>query len=1368
MFFRRAPGARATARRWAFVLTVASGATSFSARATGADQPVSPTGPGAFDDATARTLSVELPRLRTLAGRPEQVGPMLALEEVADMLPPAALDGTFRPLVDAADPLVAARARDWLARRAEAAGDEGAAEELRRPLGLLSRFWVVGPFGDGRGSHGVAFPPEKESGLPDPGRAYPGKEREVAWRDGADGVYRGRVHLDALLRPDSDAAAYLLAFVRVDGAAEAALRLGTPGPVKVWCNGALVRAVDRARAARFDQDAVGLRLRAGWNRILIKTVVTQGSWQLFARLTRPDGRPLPFEMSLSPAGPLPARPATAPVAARDLEEALRAAVRHAATATARAAAWLDLGRYLLAVDPADHDARASAQAFEASAREQPGVPALLGLSLSAREDDERRRALERALPLATTPGERARVLTALGDVARDQHRESAAVEDWRAALAASAAFWPATLALAAQEQTVGLPAAALARVDALPAPVRALPVVRRARARLLFALDRPDEAARELEAVLASARDDVELWRELAAHAWDRGDRAEASRRLGRAASLRPDLPSLVVDWARQREADGDVAGARQLLAQASARMPHEFSFQSELAKLLDRHGQLAEALPWLRGGLSLRPQDVELRRYADAAEARARVSDERAHAPTHGAHDDLAKAFAAPVPELIAAEASRARQQVTSRRPTDGEADPAVVLLDRRAVRVHPNGLAETFSQRVTAVRTDAGARDNKEFYVRYTPGSEEVEIREARVYRPDGRGGWEVLQSTGRDDEDLSEPWYGLYYDFRAQVVRFEGLRAGDVVDIEYVVSDVSRENQLAGYFGELEFVGESLPKRRWDYTLLGPLDRPFYFAKPSLAGLTESSAKENGEKVYRFAATDIPRVEAEPAMPGLGESSPYLHVSTYRSWEEVGAWYWRLIEEQLVPDDNIRRAAAAALKAAGPTDLDKVRALHALVVGGTRYVGLEFGIHGFKPYKVSQVLSRRFGDCKDKAALLVVLLREAGIDAEMVLLRTRRGGRLATLPASLAIFDHAIVFVPRLNLYLDGTAEFSGMDELPGQDQGVMVLRVGPRGSHLDQTPVLPATRNRAVRRWDVALNADGSADVRERLTLTGQAAPEWREHYQTKGERSDRYGKALSARNPGAQLLSVDMPGIEDRNRPVTVVSHATIPGLAEQTADKALRLTLGTHEVDLARTYARLSERKSPLVLGYPWQHDEEIVYQFPPRFEVTHLPASRRIDSPFGHFDLQVRQQGPANVAQNGSKNGSKNATATPTAAAKGGAPGATTVVVTGDLDIERDRVSAAEYPAFRRFLAEVDSAMAERITASPCQGCGRLPGAPRDAPEGPSRAPAKASPTPPGAAPGGAPRRTPAVGPSRGRAMTSPARVSPEPAVAP
>src|SRR5205085_52801 len=157
-----------------------------------------------------------------------------------------------------------------------------------------------------------------------------------------------------------------------------------------------------------------------------------------------------------------------------------------------------------------------------------------------------------------------------------------------------------------------------------------------------------------------------------------------------------------------------------------------------------------------------------------------------------------------------------------------------------------------------------------------------------------------------------------------------------------------------------------------------------------------------------------------------------------------------------------------AAEAVK--GLTSLQaKVQAIHKLVIQGTRYVALEFGIHGYKPYRVSQVLSRRFGDCKDKASLMVAMLKAVGVDAQIVLLRTRRGGELDPSPASLAVFDHAIAYVPTLNMYLDGTAEFSGMNELPHQDQATMALRVWPGGSQLVTTPILPSQTNRALRTW-----------------------------------------------------------------------------------------------------------------------------------------------------------------------------------------------------------------------------------------------------------------------------------------------------------
>ena len=151
---------------------------------------------------------------------------------------------------------------------------------------------MIGPFGEGRASFRTAFPPESESAPPELARNYPGKTHDVGWRAGDAAVREGALYLDGLLRPDDQAVAYVAAFVHSDRERAAALRIGSPGPVKIWVNGALVFAEDVVRPAVLDQDAAPVRLGRGWNRILIKTVVVDGAWRLYARLTEPSGAPL--------------------------------------------------------------------------------------------------------------------------------------------------------------------------------------------------------------------------------------------------------------------------------------------------------------------------------------------------------------------------------------------------------------------------------------------------------------------------------------------------------------------------------------------------------------------------------------------------------------------------------------------------------------------------------------------------------------------------------------------------------------------------------------------------------------------------------------------------------------------------------------------------------------------------------------------------------------------------------------------------------------------------------------------------------------------------------------------------------------------
>jgi cellulose synthase operon protein C len=1255
--------------------------------ATGQAPPAAPAAAAAPDDVYERLYVQGREALAARAGRPEAVAPLAALVGIEDYLPQGRLGPLLGEVARGGHPLVAAQASYLLALADARTGDFAAADRRFRALGLVDAWTVVGPFeAQGRGGLDRAFPPEQPGGEPRAGRRFPGKEREVAWRSGA-GVQRlGALALDGLLRPDSDAVAYALTYLRSDRRRPVVLRLGSPGPVRVWVRGKPVLERNVIREARLDQDAAAVVLEPGDNAVLVKTVVTSGAWRLYLRVTDPAGNPVPA-VGARPEGGGPLAPparaeGAAPARPRGETRAELGALLQARAERTRGKdageAWLDYGRWLAFSRAPDREGKQTEATLERAVAAGAGAPALLLLGERAVEDDDRQRALERVAAATADRGLRALALAGLGDIARGRRRSSAAVDLYRRALAEDPGCLPAVLALAADEQLVGLPAMALGRLDALPAAARTSFRLRMARARALEAVGRRTEAEAELRAAFAGRRTDIDLALDLARQARQRGDLDEAIRLHRQAVEQRPELSFLPAEWARLLEGKGDRAAAERALAEAAARLPDEPALHEELGRLLVRGGQLPAGLVELRRALELRPQNPTLRRYL------ARLTSEAADEGGRGGQGagDLARAFA----EDTAPLARAALADPPAGRPP--ERAGTVVLLDNQAVRVHRNGLAERFTQRLVQVRTEQAAREQTEMYVRYTPGSQEVEIRKAQVYRrvaPDGGkgkpgepGDLQVLQATGRDDRDLSEPWYGLYYDVRADVVQFEGLRPGDVIDLQYTVSDVSSENAFGGYFGDVEFIAETSPRRRWQYVLLAPPERTLYFNEPRVAGLVRRQEKRGDEVMYQFAARDIPRIEAEPGMPGWGEVAPYLHVSSYRSWQEVGRWYWNLIADQLAADEAIRKAAAAATKGAR-TLADKVRGVHRFVLDNTRYVALEFGIHGYKPYKVSQVLSRRFGDCKDKAALLLVLLREAGVEAEIVLLRTRRNGRVTSNPASLAVFDHAIAYVPALSLYLDGTAEFSGTAELPAEDQGATALRVSARGVELVETPVLPARDNRADRRWVAELEPGGGARVEEVVTVSGQAAPEWREHYQTPGERQERLGKVWSARFPGAVVDEVTVDGTEDRNQPVVARSVAHLPRLAEPVGDRVLRLPVTTREADFVQTYARLSRRKHSYLMGYPWQHDEELRFRLPEGWHVASLPDPREARSQFGRFRLEIRAPAPG---QGGGREGRE----------------VREVVVRSQIEVTQHLVPPGDYPAFRAFLGTLDGALRQTL----------------------------------------------------------------------
>jgi hypothetical protein len=132
----------------------------------------------------------------------------------------------------------------------------------------------------------TVYPPETEAA---PAKSYKGKNgATVGWRTLKAGD-TGYVRLDNLIRPNEQAIVYGLAYVFSPDDREAALLLGSDDGVRVWINGGLVHTNPTYRAAEPDLDRVAVRLKKGWNKVLVKVLQGAGGWGFYVRIADPEG-----------------------------------------------------------------------------------------------------------------------------------------------------------------------------------------------------------------------------------------------------------------------------------------------------------------------------------------------------------------------------------------------------------------------------------------------------------------------------------------------------------------------------------------------------------------------------------------------------------------------------------------------------------------------------------------------------------------------------------------------------------------------------------------------------------------------------------------------------------------------------------------------------------------------------------------------------------------------------------------------------------------------------------------------------------------------------------------------------------------------
>jgi hypothetical protein len=312
-----------------------------------------------------------------------------------------------------------------------------------------------------------------------------------------------------------------------------------------------------------------------------------------------------------------------------------------------------------------------------------------------------------------------------------------------------------------------------------------------------------------------------------------------------------------------------------------------------------------------------------------------------------------------------------------------DGYPDSDVVIVDQHNwMRYRDDGTYTERFEEYIKVLTEKGKRRYRSLTSSFTIPYNTTKFTLVEVIRPDGSSRPVDIQKNSREMVDQSQMNANIYDpNDRVLQVSIPELELGEVV--HYVITDEFIKARMPGTWSDYVTFEGTDPIKRSDYTVVAPKTKPLksIALKAEIPGtVTHTTEITKDEIIYQWIAKDIPRAFEEPEMPPLYTQAQRLLVSTIPDWKTVSRWYWYLSKPHLAQTTPEMRSTVQSLVKGIQDRNKKIEAIFYWVSQKVRYLGIvaEKDAPGYEPHPVSMTFERRAGVCRDKAALLVAMLR------------------------------------------------------------------------------------------------------------------------------------------------------------------------------------------------------------------------------------------------------------------------------------------------------------------------------------------------------------------------------------------------------
>lgn len=516
------------------------------------------------------------------------------------------------------------------------------------------------------------------------------------------------------------------------------------------------------------------------------------------------------------------------------------------------------------------------------------------------------------------------------------------------------------------------------------------------------------------------------------------------------------------------------------------------------------------------------------------------------------------------------------------------------------------------------------------------YTSSFYQAQNVQAATLNP-GRRKWEAIKVE--DFRTIADDDNSVFYDDSEYIsFTYPGIKKNTKSLLTYEAQINDPHFLGSDYFAAYVPVLDS----KYTFTVDEGIKLKHHFFNIDSTKISQTTTTSEGRTTYTFQLKDVPKVTYEANalafnyrashMSSLIESyvnSKGETIQVLGDTDDLYKWYWSFIDG--LKEENGEEVKKILRTIISPSDneLTKVKKVFYWVQNNVKYIAFEDGMRGFVPHNGDYVCTKRYGDCKDMASIIINMLYHAGIDAHYTWIGTRALPYKYTELPTASVDNHMIATYINNGEYffLDATGQYQPFGLPTSMIQGKQALIGLDKDNYeIKAVPVIDKSQNVHQDIFSYKIKNGGIVGSGE-VTLEGYAKVfnTYRLINSSKHATDDYLTRVLNRGNNKFFVENYNVKGLNDLDNPIKVAYDFRVEDYYRE-INGSIYFNMN---LDKAFSNAKVDKDRVNAIEGeYKYFNKSTSNFEIPEGYEVSRLPKNTEFKGTLFGYLMDYKQEG--------------------------------------------------------------------------------------------------------------------------------------------